>query len=60
LSKIQVIYPDNRATPPLHGTYTQQGDEAIKKLVRDIFGKPKKYVLFASSISYYLSAAGSD
>lgn len=33
--------PDNRATPPLHGTYTQQGDEAIEKLVRDIFGKPK-------------------
>lgn len=52
--------PDNRATPPLHGTYTQQGDEAIEKLVRDIFGKPKKYVLFTSSISYYLSAAGGD
>jgi hypothetical protein len=41
LSKIQVIYPDNRATPPLHVAYPQQGDEALKKLVRDIFGKPK-------------------
>lgn len=33
--------PDNRATPPLHGTYPQQGDEAIEELIRDIFNKPK-------------------